>query len=261
MLYFTGLLIVSGYIIGILGKLSEKYLYGFLGKKGILASAWLGTPIHELGHALMCILFKHRIDEIKLFNFGSENGVLGYVNHSYNPKNLYERIGNFFIGIGPLLSGTGSLILLLYLLLPKSYHVFKQYLFDGINVDKINTKLIYYIVNSTFILLKSIFSFNNLSNPLFWLFIAAAFSISSHIALSSADIKGAKDGVIALFILVFLTNIFLVCFKISANSLTFILAIYNIHLLSLLIIALLFSVFNVLIIVAFYFLVSNFKIL
>ena len=35
---------------------------------------WLGTIIHELGHALFCLIFRHKITEMKLFDPGPETG-------------------------------------------------------------------------------------------------------------------------------------------------------------------------------------------
>ena len=42
----------------------------------------------------------------------------GYVEHSYNPRNLWARLGNLFIGIGPIFSGLGVVVLLLWLCFP-----------------------------------------------------------------------------------------------------------------------------------------------
>ena len=78
---------------------------------------WLGTIIHELGHALFCLIFRHKITEMKLLDPDPETGTLGYVRHSYDPKNIYQLVGNFFIGIGPILLGTAVIFLLCYWLL------------------------------------------------------------------------------------------------------------------------------------------------
>ena len=49
----VGPLIVLGLILGIMERKANRYFFAAYGMKGILATAWLGTPIHELGHALM----------------------------------------------------------------------------------------------------------------------------------------------------------------------------------------------------------------
>jgi hypothetical protein len=50
---------------------------------------------------------------------------LGYVFHSYNRKSIYQTVGNFFIGIAPIISGTAALFLGLYFLLPHSFKAFE----------------------------------------------------------------------------------------------------------------------------------------
>lgn len=81
-------------------------------------TAVLGTPVHELGHAMMCPLFGHRIRSVRLWNPCKTGGVYGYVEHTYNPKNLWARLGNLFIGIGPIFSGMGVVVLTLWLCFP-----------------------------------------------------------------------------------------------------------------------------------------------
>ncbi|MDR3490768.1 MAG: hypothetical protein P4M12_01845 [Gammaproteobacteria bacterium] len=61
---------------------ANRYFFAAYGMKGILATAWLGTPIHELGHALMCLIFAHKIKDIKLLTLNQADGTLGYVSHS-----------------------------------------------------------------------------------------------------------------------------------------------------------------------------------
>jgi hypothetical protein len=78
---------------------------------------WLGTIVHELGHAFFCVIFGHKITDMKLFSPNPETGALGYVKHTYNRKNIYQLVGNFFIGIGPILLGTVVIFLLAYWLL------------------------------------------------------------------------------------------------------------------------------------------------
>ena len=65
-------------LMNYLAALVEKSAYRVLGFRvyyGIFG--WLGTIIHESGHALFCIIFGHRITEIKWFDFNSGDGNLG----------------------------------------------------------------------------------------------------------------------------------------------------------------------------------------
>ena len=43
-------------------------------------------------------------EEIRLFQPDLETGVLGYVNHSYNKRNMYKVLGNYFIGVAPIVA-------------------------------------------------------------------------------------------------------------------------------------------------------------
>src|SRR3989339_282782 len=117
---FVGILIVAGMILGILKNINYTYIYQTVGLPGVYVTSVVGTPIHELGHAVMCLIFDHKITDIKLLQFNDEQS-LGYVAHAYNRRSLYQNIGNFFIGIGPIISGTISIILLLWLLLPSEF--------------------------------------------------------------------------------------------------------------------------------------------
>ena len=98
----TGSLILVGIVLGIIENRANFYTQRVLGIKGVLATALIGTPVHELGHLLMCYLFRHKVGKFKLVDLKARDGVLGYVNHEWNRKSLYQNIGNFFIGMGPI---------------------------------------------------------------------------------------------------------------------------------------------------------------
>ncbi|USS93476.1 hypothetical protein M8332_00995 [Fructilactobacillus ixorae] len=66
----------------------------------------LGVIIHELGHLLLALVFMHHISSLNLLNLsGNRDGSLGSVASSYNPRNWYQAVGNFFIGLAPMFSG------------------------------------------------------------------------------------------------------------------------------------------------------------
>ncbi len=241
MIYLTGLIIFIGLILGLLERLSNEFIQRAMGRKGIYFTAWLGTPIHEIGHAVMCVVFKHRITKIKLLNINNESEILGYVQHSYNQNSLYERIGNLFIGLGPIFSGIASLIIGIYLLLPHSFNVFKNVVVQGIDDDKLNGNSIKVTFDAVGTLISSIFSIDNLSNPLFWIFIILAICISSHVALSKADMIGAKDGFLSLLVLLIIINLVFRFFNMDSTKYITKITRYNVHLLAYLMIALIFS--------------------
>ena len=95
--------IVGVYVIGYVISLVNRFFYRLVGNScGVCyATGVIGTPIHELGHAAMCLVFLHKIVDIKLFQIGDQDGTLGYVSHTYNRKNIWCVIGNYFIGVAP----------------------------------------------------------------------------------------------------------------------------------------------------------------
>ena len=56
-------------------------------------------------------------------------------------------------------------------------------------------------------LFKSIFSVENLTSASFWIYFALAIGVSSHIALSRKDFKGAGRGLVTIFTFILLVNV------------------------------------------------------
>ncbi|WP_159146355.1 hypothetical protein [Bacillus mycoides] len=247
-----GVIIVIGFILGYLESLTRTYWSRAFGRKGFLLTAWIGVPVHELGHAIMCLLFRHKIVATQFFPTDTSQGALGYVQHQYNQKSIYQRIGNFFIGIGPIISGITALILLMRYFVPASYYLFNTNLETTVTSTSINLDMIQNMFLSTFFLLKSLFTMSNLLTPSFWLFLFIAICISAHIALSKPDIKGSIDGIIVMFIVLFLFNIIAGLFQYDSNQLIGKMMKYNMYLIAFSSVALLFSCISTLVSFVFY---------
>jgi len=235
----TGALILTGIILGIFENRANFYVQSVLGMKGIMITAWIGTPIHESGHLLMCYLFRHKISEFKLFSLRPREGVLGYVNHSWNSKSLYQNIGNFFIGMGPIFSGTAALILGMYLFLPDSFATFSSYL--SFEPGQPDSQTLADIFMLTIQLFKSIFTAENLSSPGFLIYFALAIAISSHIALSKEDLKGAGRGLITIFFFIILVNAFALLLNADFSGFFMKILVLNIYMLAFSMISVVFS--------------------
>ncbi len=190
-------------VLGLLIALCRRAFCALVGRNGpkiLLITGVIGTPIHELSHALMCLIFGHKITEIKLYNPKSDDGTLGYVNHTYNKRNIYHQIGNFFIGIAPILCGSGVLLLLMYLLIPDtSATVLAEIKEIGLSNNDVGAYF-----GAFWKIITSLFNFSNMGDYRWWIFIVLALLISSHMELSLADIKGSLSG------LAFILAIFLV---------------------------------------------------
>lgn len=83
------------------------------GRPLMLAVSVLSTPLREAGHAIFAVLFCHRIEGIALFTLRGEEGELGYVEHSYNPRNPVALLGNLFFAAGPVSVGLFAVLIVL----------------------------------------------------------------------------------------------------------------------------------------------------
>lgn len=119
-LYPLAPILICGYIVWACRHLFVKLL-GRGGYQILMAASLIGTPVHELGHAMMCPLFGHRIVEMVLWQYGTDDGYLGYVRHSRDTDNLYQRLGDLFISVGPIFSGMAVLSLLLMIFFPNTW--------------------------------------------------------------------------------------------------------------------------------------------
>jgi hypothetical protein len=251
--YVTGSLILVGLILGLLENWANLYIQGAFGRKGILVTAWIGTPIHELGHLLMCYVFRHKINKLKLFSLKAKDRTLGYVNHSWNPKSLYQNIGNFFIGMGPIFSGTTALVIGMHLLLPDSFARVANYLsLEPAQPDQYTLTKIFALTTGLF---ESIFSVQNLLSLNFWIYFTLAIAISSHIALSKEDLKGAGRGLITIFTFILLVNLVALVFNADFSGLFADILTLNIYILAFSMISIIFSLIRLILSVFAYYLV------
>lgn len=242
-LHLTGMIILIGLLLGMLRNNSIRNLQMSFGSKAVIITGFIGVPIHELSHAIFSLLFGHQITEIKLLQRPDERGVMGYVKHSYNPSSIYQQIGNFFIGIAPIFGGVISIIALMYFIIPESYNQFINILSNNLAVTTLNKNVIEGMLNSYGELIKTIFTLKNFQDPYFFLFLFIGVSISSHISLSTADIKGAAKGLLIIFVLILVIN----AIGLSKYILAFNIMKYNVLVTGFLLISIIFSVITFLI--------------
>lgn len=166
----------------------------WIGVDAYIRLTFPGVIVHELGHMLFCIIFGHKIIDYKLFS-PEADGTLGYVNHSYNPGNFYHRIGNFFIGTGPVWFGLALIYLLSAWLLPE----LPRYSNDTGKFSSLLPCALEVGMRFLKIMLTSAFWFHWQS----WLWLVLVLTIGSHIALSPPDFSGAADGFVVLMVFLF----------------------------------------------------------
>jgi hypothetical protein len=240
MLHLIGGLIIIGFCLGVMEGFSNRLLVQTFGIKGIFFTAWIGTPIHELSHAFMCLIFHHRVKKIKLLQLNSPDGRMGYVEHQYDPGSLYQKIGNFFIGTAPIVGGTFAIFLCMYFTVPDSFRVIIHYLKSEVTGDLVTGSL-KIAVSSILLLIKSLFSFHHLLEPLFWIFLILSICISSNMALSKSDMRGATSGITAFFLFILFLNGVVRLIHFAPNQINVIIGRVNIYILTLLGVAMFFS--------------------
>lgn len=168
-------------------SLSANMLHG----KVIYLSAWLGTPIHELSHALFCLVFGHKIQRIVLFN-PDKRGTLGYVTHSYNNRNLWQVMGNFFIGIAPLFGGLLGLYGVTWIFLDDAanlFHLLQLSTFQ--NLANIELSELIVLNHQILHLIENAYALSPIK-VIIWAYLCAAISL--HLSPSKEDLKGAWGG-------------------------------------------------------------------
>jgi len=196
MVSLFGGVVLFGLLIHFISRLSFETLVRAFGRKGTYLVAWLGTPIHELGHAIFCLIFAHKITDIAFFKPDPLTGTLGYVYHKWNRSNPWQLLGNFFIGIGPIILGCVALLATFYFLIPKSSQAWDSILILVNEVDQDNSIGSYLAIleGSAFLMLKVVFTLSNLTDWKFWVFSYVSICIASNIRLSPSDLKGTLSG-------------------------------------------------------------------
>jgi hypothetical protein len=122
---------------------------------------------------------------------------LGHVEHQYNPKNLYHQIGNFFIGIAPILGGSGVLLLLMRFMVPEVFSSVWAEIATGAEASSVGE-----FFGVAWRVFLSIFDLSNAGNGWWWAFVVLALMIAGHMELSGADIKGGIWGLLIILLLV-----------------------------------------------------------
>ncbi len=201
---FVGIVFLVGFIISLL----NRAFYGMVGSNRtvLYVTSLVGTPIHELSHAAMCIVFGHRISEIKLFQMNSADGTLGYVKHSSNPKNPYQQIGCYFISVAPIIVSSVFLFLIMKNFIPATYKEIEQ-AFGTLGGKKAFSWFLKF--DETFVdILSSLF--RNMGDSVYsWIFVVFSMCVALHMNLSHADIMNSLRSLPLIAVLLVALNLIL----------------------------------------------------
>ena len=188
--------VVFAILIHFLERLIQVRLASRFGWKSVLWTGWLGTPIHELSHWVMCKVFRHRVLEMELFEPDKRSGRLGFVRHSWNTGNRFEEVGNFFIGLAPLVGGSLALAGLLWFFYPDAVVNMISSSRGSSDPNVLESpSFVSMIFASVGSLLRDLLSPKHLVSWRFWLFTYLVLCVGSHMAPSRSDYDGASRGV------------------------------------------------------------------
>jgi hypothetical protein len=177
------------------GRLSHRF-----GWRSVLVTGWLGVPLHELSHLVMCWVFRHRIVAYRLFDPDPRTGTLGYVHHAYQRRSPYQIAGNFFIGVAPLLAGSLVLLGSLALLLPGTQPPLSA---EPAPVG-LGPQLSHVVGLAGATLVRML---SHLASWQLWVFLVLALCVGTHLSPSRPDLAGALPGLALLLGLLFGLNV------------------------------------------------------
>jgi len=201
-------MILPGFLLTLLmsrvSTIFAHQMYRIIGsRKYLLTFGWLGTAVHELSHAIIAIIFGHKIDEIKLFQTRSDSNRLGYVRLRYDKNSVYQRVGNLFIGVAPVFMGAIIIFLSAKLLVPDVSAVISE----GGSIlgeeDWLSASL-----GSFFSIFLALIDLENFFHLEYYLFLYILFCVGSAMTLSRADLKGSKSGFAVFIGVLFIINIY-----------------------------------------------------
>jgi hypothetical protein len=193
-------------VAGLVNRRANRHL----GRIYYVLFGWLGTAVHEVGHAAFCLLFAHRITGIKLFDFSPRDGSLGYVRHAYERASPYQQVGNFFIGIGPIVLGTLVVVASArWLLGPEVLARLQGVAWAGGLPRSPGDwlSLAGHVAWAAGGALGTLLAPARLADWRPWLFLYIAFTVGSSISLSPDDLRGALSGLVTLVLVVLLANL------------------------------------------------------
>lgn len=208
---FVQLVFTVGFIMlyGGLISLCNRFFYDACGDTAfgiVRLTGYVGTPIHELSHALMCVLFGHTVKKIRMFGDAKRSKTLGYVEHTYYRRNLYHQIGNFFIGVSPVLAGGAVILLLVRILTPDLYFGMRAETVEigAVFASRFDGDALLSLLSGIGSVLGVLFSLESLTDWRWWICMVLSFSIAIHMEVSRSDIRSGVRGlgVIAALLLV-----------------------------------------------------------
>lgn len=180
------------WLVSWLGERCKMAAVQFFGYQAQFLLGGLGIIIHELSHLIMALLFHHQLTDVRLLRRPDPNdptdNALGYVAHRWNQRSWYQTIGNFWIGVAPIIGCLSSLVAIIRYLTPSWYNTLISTLGTGNLVVANHTPWWQYLLAILLIIQLSVGGFDlslaDWQNSKAGL-IATAVSIGAVLALSN----------------------------------------------------------------------------
>lgn len=190
---FSCLIAATTSVLWLISNVYHRLVAQTFGRFGLLVTGAIGVPVHEISHAILAMMFGHKINRIVFFQFKQNEKTLGWVDHSYNRKNILSSIGVVFISLAP--------ILVIPVIMQMSFFFFElgsgeslgSLLHDWLYQDK--TPSVNLLISS-FLTDTKITLFSLIENPLLFVILGC---MSIHSSPSGADIKTVSQDYKSLF--------------------------------------------------------------
>ena len=204
--FFVQIMFVFGIVVlcGLFISFCNKCLYDACGDAAfgmVRFTGYIGTPVHELSHALMCLLFGHTVTKMKLVNSDKRSRTLGYVEHTYYKTNLYHQIGNYFIGVAPILAGGAAVLLFVWLFLPQMLSEMTGAVRSLAGLESVPA-----VISDVW---KLLFDKVNFANIRYWLALVFSVAVVIHMEISRSDFQSGLRGLLVLAVMLLVTDLIL----------------------------------------------------
>lgn len=174
----------------------------------LLLFGWLGTTVHELGHAIFAMIFGHKIVRFHPFRPDPKAGTLGSVLIAHDTNSIYQQVGRFFVGIAPIVFGTSLIFAALLILFQTEMADLIQSVSSlSDTAESGAAALAFQTLAYCAAILRFLFMPEHLADWRFYLFLYLTFAIGSSIHLSDSDIRSASAGFGILIVLFLLFNL------------------------------------------------------
>ena len=201
-------------ILNFLAKEQIHRLFQIGGWNAVVATSWIGTPVHELSHYLAAVITNHKVTDLKLFVPDKRTGQLGYMNHRFQNDSFYQAtIGNALISIAPFFGGSLAIYLLTNFLFP-DFSLFSEAVpkIQFFSLDKIaapKNLSVFFQSHVDFFryLAHTFFSHEMVCSWKLYVFLFIMFSIANNLAPSRSDFNNFWAPLAFFLFGVFLLNL------------------------------------------------------